>query len=355
MEKDKILGLRKRIDQIDKKILQLLNERFEIALKLRRLKEQITVPEREKEILQNAQRYPSYLMDKEFIEKIMTLIIERSKYIQAQEFKLIGFQGEHGAFSEIAALKFSDKSIPVPCKEFEDVFEETEKGMLDFGIVPIENSLEGGISRVYELLLSRDLYIVGEVNLPIHHCLLSLPDEDYRDLKVVYSHPQALNQCKDFIVRHKLEARPYYDTAGAAKMLSEKRMKGVCVIASKLCASMYGLDIIKENVEDHPDNVTRFLVLSKSKCEKGDKCSMIFGTKHEPGALLKVLKIFADCGINLTKIESKPKRGDPGSYLFYIDFHGSEDDKNTLLALDRIKKEAEFVKFLGFYPSDKRD
>ncbi|MCX7857801.1 MAG: prephenate dehydratase [Deltaproteobacteria bacterium] len=353
MKESEIKTLRKRIDQIDKKILQLLDERFEISLKIGRLKDHIIDTQREREILTNAERHPSYLIDKGFTEKLFGLILERSRDVQTQGLRLIGFQGEHGAFSEIAATKFDRNCIPIPCMEFEEVFEETEKGILDFGIVPIENSLEGGISRVLDLLLSTKLYMVGEVNLPIHHCLLALPDEDYRDLKIVYSHPQALNQCRDFISRHKLEPRPYYDTAGAAKMLSENRLKGVCVIASKLCASIYNLDIIKENVEDHPDNVTRFAVLSNSRANDGDKCSIIFGTKHEPGALFRVLKIFSEYGINLTKIESRPKRSDPGRYLFYTDFHGSEKEENVKKALEDVKKETDFFKFLGCYMSDR--
>ncbi|MEM3484513.1 MAG: prephenate dehydratase [Candidatus Methanomethyliaceae archaeon] len=353
MKKDEITALRKKIDRIDRKMLQLLDQRFEIALKIRRLKDHVQDLEREREIITNAEKYSSYLIDKEFIEELFKVIIERSKKIQGRNFRLAGFQGEHGAYGEIAALKFDKGCIPIPCKGFEEVFKETEKGMLDFGIVPVENSLEGGISRVHELLIDTRLNIVGEVNLPIHHCLLSLPDEDYRDLRVVYSHPQALDQCKDFISRHKLEPRPYYDTAGAAKMLSENRLKGACVIASKLCASIYDLEVLKENVEDHPDNFTRFIILSKMKPDYGDKCSIIFGTKHVPGALLNVLKIFSEYGINLTKIESRPKRGDPGHYLFYVDFEGSEKEERVVLAIEKVRRETEFFKFLGCYQSDK--
>ncbi|MCS7281678.1 MAG: prephenate dehydratase [Desulfobacterota bacterium] len=351
MKEDEIRTLRKKIDGIDKKIIELLDERFKIVLKIGRLKERIFDPQREEEILNNLRRHPSYLIDANFIEKLFGLILKRSKDVQEEGLRLIGFQGEHGAYSEIAAMKFDRSLVPIPCMEFEEIFEETEKGILDFGIVPIENSLEGGISKVLDLLLTTKLYIVGEVNLPIHHCLLALPDDDYRDLKVVYSHPQALNQCRDFINRHKLEPRPYYDTAGAARMLSENRLKGACVIASKLCASIYNLEIIKENVEDHPDNVTRFVVLSSKRTNDGDKCSVIFSAKHEVGALFRILKIFSEYSINLTKIESRPKRGDPGHYLFYTDFYGSEKEERVRRAIEDLKKETDFFKFLGCYTS----
>ena len=178
--------------------------------------------------------------------------------------------------------------------------------------------------------IETELKIVGEIKIPIHHCLLALPETEYRDLKIVYSHPQALAQCREFISRHKLEPRPFYDTAGAAKMLSEDRPDAACAIANKLCAELYHLEIIQENVEDHESNSTRFVILSRDESsEPGNKCSIMFSLKDEAGALFSILKIFSDRAINLTRIESRPHRNDPGNYVFFTDFEGSRQRRES--------------------------
>jgi len=207
---------------------------------------------------------------------------------------------------------------------------------------------------VNDLLVESDLKIVGEIKMPIHHCLLALPDTDYRDIKVVYAHPQALAQCRGFIQRNKLEARPYYDTAGAALMLANDRPKAAAAIASRLCAEIYDLDILKENIEDHESNSTRFVVLARENGVKdGDKCSVVFSTAHKAGALFSILKVFSEAKINLTRIESRPIRKDPGKFAFLLDFQGSEKDKKVSQALDEVKKETDMFKFLGCYKEAK--
>ena len=206
-----------------------------------------------------------------------------------------------------------------------------------------------------DLLVETKLRIVGEVRMPVHHCLLALPESDYREIKVAYSHPQALSQCRGFIQRNKLEARPFYDTAGAAKMLSEDRPRASAAIASRLCAELYGLEILKENIEDHESNSTRFVVLSREGAKdakatgKGNKCSIIFSTEHKAGALFCVLKAFSDASINLTRIESRPIKSDPGKYAFLLDFEGSEQDSKVATALKEVEKASSFYKYLGCY------
>ena len=191
------------------------------------------------------------------------------------------------------------------------------------------------------------------MKVPVHHCLLALPETDYRDIKVVYSHPQALAQCRGVIARNKLEPRPYYDTAGAAMMLANERPKAAAAIASRLCAGIYGLEILKDSIEDHESNNTRFIVLAKGGAApdgaKGDKCSIIFSTAHKAGALYGVLKIFSDAGVNLTRIESRPIRKDPGNFAFLLDFQGSESDGKVAEMLSKVEKEARMYKFLGCY------
>lgn len=341
--------LRRRIDLIDWKIIQLLNERMEIVLRVRKHKDKVFDPEREKIVLENVRQASRNLIREGFSQRLFDAIIEESKHLQEANLTLCGFQGEHGAYSEVAVLNYDRGLIPIPCREFKEVFEEVEAGTLDIGIVPVENSLEGQIAEVNDLLIETSLRIVGEITIPIHHCLLTLPETNYRELKVVYSHPQALAQCRSFIRRHRLEPRPFYDTAGAAKMLSEERPEASAVIASRLCAELYRLEIIKENIEDHPNNVTRFVALSKQEKEEGDKCSIIFSVPHRPGALFDVLKVFSERDLNLTRIESRPERGNPGRYVFYVDFEGDSRDEQVRSAIEQVKAKTATFKLVGFY------
>ena len=344
--------LRGRIDRIDSEMLKLLNKRMEYAIRTKRMKKAVDDPEREKIVLENAARRATGLIRPEFSRKLFGQIISEAKALQMQPLSLVGFQGEHGAYSEAALRKHSAGAIPLPCQEFVDVFEGVRKGQMDYGVVPVENSIEGAVTAVNDLLVETDLRIVGEIRVPIHHCLLAVRDTDYRDIKVVYSHPQALAQCRGFISRNKLEPRPFYDTAGAAMMLANERPKAAAAIAGRLCAEIYDLEILKENIEDHESNNTRFVVLAREKdaaAAKGDKCSIIFSTAHKAGALYGVLRLFSEAGINLTRIESRPIRTDPGKFAFLLDFLGSDEDGKVADVLKKVEKEAALFKFLGCY------
>ena len=314
-------NVRSKIDRMDFQILKLLNTRMELALRSKKFKETAEDLDREADVLENIRINANDLIAPNFCEKLFKEIISESKKLQRMDYKLIGFQGEHGAYSEVASRAWDSNIVPMPCTEFTEVFEGVESGLYDYGIVPVENTLGGVVSRVNELLMNTDLFVIGAVNLSIHHCLLALPGRDHRELRVVYSHSQALEQCHHFLVRNKLEPVPYYDTAGAAKMLLEESPKASAVIASKLAAELYNLEIIKENIEDHRKNITRFFVISKEDIvTDGDKCSITFTTEHKAGTLFKVLEIFAKKNINLTRIESIPNR--QGSYAFFLDFIG---------------------------------
>jgi prephenate dehydratase/chorismate mutase/prephenate dehydratase len=347
--------IRKKIDMIDSGIIELLNQRMELAVRARKFKQGVFDQKREQQIFNNIKKSSRNLLKPEFLEKLYGLIIDESKQVQEQNLITIGFQGEHGAFSEVASLLYDASLIPVSCKEFTEIFDEVLSGKINLGIVPVENSLEGAVTQVNDLLVQTDLRIVGEVGIPVHHCLLALPETQYHDLKVAYSHPQALAQCREFISRHRLEPRPFYDTAGAAKMLSENRPEATGVIANKLCAELYRLEIIKENIEDHESNSTRFIVLSKEAGDEpgGDKCSIVFSVKHEAGGLFTVLKAFYDKGINLTRIESRPAKGDPGKYVFFLDFEGSDKEDKVADILKEVLKSTTSFKFLGCYKSYK--
>ncbi len=344
--------LRAEIDRLDFELLKLLKTRMEHALKLKKLKTDITDSSREEVVITRVKNHVNALglLSPEFTETIFRQIIEESKTLQTQGGLLIGFQGEHGAYSEVAARSYNPHLIYIPCLEFADVFDSVSADNVDLGIVPVENSLGGAITQVNELLLETDLTISAEIKIPVNHCLLALPETDYREIRMVYSHTQALTQCRNFLHRNNLEPWPYYDTAGAAKMLNAKRPKATAAIASKLCAELYNLEIIKEGIEDHPENKTRFLILSKNCPEEpGTKCSILFSTAHRAGALFEILQLFAEAGINLTRIESMPNREDPGNYCFFLDFEGNEQDDNVQEVLEHVVKNSMIYKFLGCY------
>jgi prephenate dehydratase/chorismate mutase len=345
--------IRKSIDATDYEIVKLLNRRMEYALRLKRLKSSVTEPGREDEVLAHVRSYSHDVVEPEFLEQLYKAIMAESRRIQEKGLRLIGFQGEHGAYSEVAAYSYGSSFVSIPCSSFHEVFREVESGQLDCGIVPVENSLEGPVNEANDLLVETNLRIVGEVTIPIHHALLALPEQDYRDLRTVYSHPQALGQCRGFVARHKLEARPFYDTAGAAIMLREQKPAATAVIASRLCAELYHLEILKENIEDNDSNKTRFVVLSKhAEPEDGNKCSIIFSVTHRPGGLFSVLKVLSDARINMTRIESRPLRNDPGSYAFFVDLEGSDRDERIASALEAIRTSSTSYKFLGCYKEE---
>jgi prephenate dehydratase/chorismate mutase len=347
-----ISDLRQKIDQIDFELLKLIKTRMELALKTKKLKSDVVDQKREEEVINRVVAHSKALglLSPEFTENLFAKIIAESKQLQSKNYRLVGFQGEHGAFSEVAARTYDPDLVYIPCIEFADVFEGVEEGYLDIGVVPVENSLGGAITQVNELLIERPLHIISEVKIPVHHCLLTVPETDYREIRVVYSHPQALTQCRNFLNRNHLEALPYYDTAGAARMLSIERPKATAAIASDLCAEIYDLEIIKENIEDHEENKTRFLVISRQELdEPGRKCSIIFSAAHRAGSLFAVLAIFADAGINLTRIESMPNREDPGNYYFFLDFEGHINDEKIKNALAEVVKNTIMYKFLGCY------
>ena len=252
----------------------------------------------------------------------------------------------------MASRAWNSDLVPVPCSEFAKVFEGVESGLYDYGIVPVENTLGGSVEQVNRLLINTQLHVVGAVALPVHLCLLAVPGTDHREIRTVYSHPQALAQSRNFLSRNKLEPVPYHDTAGAAKMLAEERPKGSAAIASKVSAELYALEIIKEDIEDLESNMTRFLVLSQGENkEEGNKCSVVFSTEHKAGTLFRVLQVFAMENINLTRIESIPS--EPGNYTFFLDFMGSDRDDTVVKAVHRVKEITTGFKMLGCYKERK--
>ena len=346
--------IRKKISKIDRELLVLLQERMGLALRSNKFKETLSGLQQENDMLARAERLNLDLIESTFTRQLLQTIIEETKRLQDEDRSLAAFQGEHGAYGEVAARKLVPKGAYIPCLEFIDVFRGVEDGYFDLGVVPVENSLEGAVTQVNDLLTTTDLKVIGEIKVAVSHCLLATEETDYREIRQVFSHPQALAQCRNFLMRNKLEARPYYDTAGAAKMLARENPKAAAAIASSLCAELYDLEIIKEGIEDGPSNSTRFLLLAREpSTDNGDKTSIIFAVPHEAGRLYAVLRLFADAGVNLTRIASMPLRSDPGNYSFFLDFEGSDKHEKIVAVLKEMEGLTKWMKHLGSYPADK--
>jgi prephenate dehydratase len=265
----------------------------------------------------------------------------------------IAFQGEPGAYSEAAVLEhFGPEVNTLPCESFDLVFDSVENGMVDFGMIPIENSLAGSIHRNYDLLLEHNLHIVGEHYLRIQHCLIGQPGSKIDDIRLVISHPQGLAQCDKNIKKYPMmKTEAVYDTAGAVKMLPE-RDKSTAAIASRRAAETYHMQILSEGFEDNKANYTRFLVISTHEVFPKDeaKTSIAFSLNNQPGSLFKALSVFALRDLDLTKMESRPLIGTPWEYLFYIDFIGSIEEPKVKKALDHLNEYAVLLRILGSYP-----
>jgi arogenate/prephenate dehydratase len=269
----------------------------------------------------------------------------------------IAFQGEPGAYSEAAALRYTSHADVLACPSFDEVFAAVDSGRATHGILPVENSIGGSIHRNYDLLIEHDLPIVGEVELPIRHHLLALPGTSIDRLTNVYSHPQALAQCEKFLreLPH-VRVNATYDTAGSAKLIKEQQLPDAGAIASERAAAVFGLEVLRSDIQDFSDNITRFLLISRTSGADAaaDKTTLVFSLDNQPGALFKALSVFALRDLDLTKVESRPIRGRPWEYLFYIDIPVSRQDLRCARALVHLAEFARTVRTLGSYPSWKR-
>lgn len=266
----------------------------------------------------------------------------------------IAFQGEPGAFSQEAIFEtFGAETPTLPCHSFLDLFRAVAEDRADLGMVPIENSTAGSINQSYDLLLDYDLTITREVILRVRHALLARAGVARNAVRRVSSHPAALAQCEKFIAANGWEAIAAYDTAGAAKQLAASTLTDTAAIASETAARIYGLTILARDIQDIPNNFTRFVVIGKHAAPRSDnaKTSILFATRHVPGALYHCLGEFAARAINLTKLESRPDRQHPWHYIFYLDFEGHRDDAVCRAALDGLRDKVSFLRVLGSYPA----
>jgi chorismate mutase/prephenate dehydratase len=346
--------LRQQIDDLDTKIVKSIAQRMQLSRQIGKEKLELGKPiedkARENRVLEAVGKLAKQeKLNPEEIEKIYQRIFVASKEIQGVT---VAFQGELGAYSEQAAYQyFGPTSRLKPCETLEDTFQAVEKREVQYGLVPVENSLEGSIPRTYDLLLDSTLKVGGETELRIVHCLIGHPDTTIDSIREVFSHTQALGQCKGFLRKMGWKASPAYDTAGAVKMVKESGRRDIAAIASARAAEIYGMKILAQGIEDNTNNYTRFFVLSRDDAPPSgnDKTTLVFSVKHTPGALFDALKRLAASKINLTRIESRPTRQKPWEYNFYVDIEGHRDDENIKAGLQKLEEHTVFVKILGSY------
>lgn len=378
--RNKIEAWRKQIDAIDGELLRLLNERAQLAIEVGMLKRRdespLCDPDRERKVLARVSQSNDGPLSNESIARIFQCIIDEIRLRQSRVFHVplpssdeaemtedvsaqagrVAFQGERGAFSEEAAISLlGERCELVPRPTFEELFTAVEEEVADFILVPLENTLMGSVHRCYDLLLESSLFVVAEVIRPISHCLISCQGASLESIEIVESHPAALAQCERFFAAHpQLKRIATDDTAASARRVIESGDSSRAAIAGKRAAAIYGGAILQEHMEDHIENYTRFVLLSQhpSLSKLGDKVSLAIRLAHRPGALHHALEPFAKHGVELLKIESRPIKGRPWQYRFYLDLYAPAENDNELNeAFNELQENAEEVRFFGRYPS----
>lgn len=345
---------RSKIDELDKQILDILNKRAEIAKEVGDLKRKhdlrVYVPEREAEILENLSKLNRGPFPTDAVKTIFREIISAS--ISLEKRMRVCFLGPKATFTHMACIRqFGESADLVPVINVAEVFESVERKDVEFGVVPIENSTEGIVSNTLDMFVEHNIRIIGEITLEISHALLSVTGE-MEHVKRVYSHPHAIAQCRNWLEKHMRDVPVFHvdSTAKAAELAAEDPSSSA--IAAEGAGKLYGLKVMKRNIQDNIYNITRFIIIGKMTPEKTgwDKTSIIFSVKDEVGALHKILEPFSRYGINLTKIESRPVKKRAWEYLFFLDMEGHITDGNIMSAINEMKVLCDYFKLLGSYP-----
>jgi chorismate mutase/prephenate dehydratase len=350
--------LRDKIDDIDKNILSLLNQRMSVAKEIGKCKGRSTGAvmdsAREANVIKRLFSLNEGPMGNDAIQHIFTEIFGSSR--EAQQPHRVSYLGPEATFTHIAAKSYFGKSSTfVPQPSIRDVFKTVEKGVAHYGIVPVENSIEGAVNYTLDLFYESEMKICAETYLNISHDLLSMAGS-LKEIQLVYSHPQAFAQCRKWLRKYLPEVtiQEVGSTAEAAKMALSK--KNTAAIASNEAAQMYKLDVLASKIEDFSRNTTRFLVIGKKAAKPTgmDKTSLMFVTPHSPGALYKVMTPIAEAGLNMVKLESRPSRQENWSYIFFLDVEGHIEQPEVKETVDKIRSICLFTKWLGSYPIRKR-
>ncbi|MDP3790656.1 MAG: prephenate dehydratase [Candidatus Omnitrophota bacterium] len=348
-------GLRRAIDSIDSKILNLLNERAKVTLKIGKIKsksnQSIYVPNRESEVYARLANNNKGPLSNAALQAIYREVM--SSALNLEKPLTIAYLGPVYTFTHLASMKKFGSSVDYSsCNTITSVFDEVDKGRADYGVVPIENSVEGAVNHTLDMFIDSDLKICSEIYLEISHSLLS-KESDRKKIKKIYSKDQVFGQCRLWLEEHlpNVTLVDVSSTARAAEIASKE--KNAACIASELAAGKYGLKVLNRSIEDNAHNVTRFLVIGRTEARqtKKDKTSIMFSLKDRVGALHDILMPFKHNGINLTKIESRPSKVNAWKYYFFVDMEGHHADKKVAKALSILKKSTTYLKILGSYPA----
>lgn len=354
MEKKNIEKLRKQIDKIDEDILKLLNERAQIAIKIGNIKSRNALypwdPQREKEIFDRLAELNQGPFSHQALFNIYHEIIAATR--QLQQPISVAFLGPETTFSHMAAVKqFGGVAHFFHTPTIKDVFLEVEKGRCNYGVVPVENSVEGIVGYTLDMFLQSELNVCGEVYVRINHFLASATGKK-EEIEKIYAHPQAEAQCRNFLNSNFREI-PIYEVRSSAEAAMKAQLeKNAAAITTELAIEHYKLNFIDQYIEDFANNTTRFWIIGQGlhTRTKADKTSILFSTPDEPGALYQALKPFAERRINLTKLESRPMKNLPWHYLFFVDLDGHYTDEPVKAALEELKHQCAYFKLLGSYP-----
>lgn len=357
MNNEKLQKLRKEIDEIDRGILRLLNERARIALEIAEIKKNKGLvfydPTREKNIIENLLKTNTGPFTDEVIKTLFKEIL--SATLGLQESQKVAYLGPEGTFTHLAAIKYFGSFAQFEgLEDIKNIFESVEKGINKFGVVPIENSNEGTVTYTLDMFMKYEVKIAGEIVVPISHHLLSLTGQKDK-IKKIYSHPHAKVQCREWMKKN-LPNIPVHDVSSTAEAARQASVdEEAAAIASESAASIYGLKFVAKHIEDYKNNFTRFFILAKTIPPKtgSDKTSIMFSLEDKPGALYSALKPFKDSNINLTKIESRPAKMRNWEYIFFVDFVGHIEDEIAKNTLEEVKKYCIEVVHLGSYPTHK--
>jgi chorismate mutase / prephenate dehydratase len=349
---DTLKNIRARIDALDDRIVDLLGERAALAQDIGHAKSGAKYrPEREAQVLRRVTARNHGPLPAPALARLYMEIMSACRALE--DGISVAYLGPQGTFSEEAAIRqFGSQAQLNPCASIDDVFRQVEAGAVHYGVVPVENSTEGSISRTHDLLLATPLKICGEVLLSVHQCLMSKSGKA-AGVKKILSHSQSLAQCHEWLNQHYAKARrvPVVSNAEAARLAAKDAT--AAAIASKTAAAVYGLKIIASNIEDEPQNTTRFVVIAAHDAGPSgrDKTSLVMSTRNVPGAIHSLLTPLAVHGVSMTRLESRPARTARWEYVFYVDIEGHQQDANVAQALRELAEKAAFLKNLGSYPA----
>lgn len=350
--------LRQGIDDIDNHIMDLLNKRASLAMEVGEIKQKenkpLYVPSREKKIYNRLTANNSGPFPNDAVKSVFREIISAS--LSLEKVQKIAYLGPKGTFTHLAGIKHFGLSASLsPARSIPDVFDEVEKGRSDFGIIPIENSLEGVVNHTLDMFMDTNLNICGEIFIEVSHHLMNKSGK-LENVERIYSHPHAIAQCRSWLQKNTIDI-PVIEvesTAKAAELAASD--ESIAAIASEMAEIQYNLRIVANNVEDSANNFTRFLIIGdfEPAVTNGDKTSLLFSIEHSSGSLYEALKSFAEADINMTKIESRPSKRKAWEYVFYVDIDGHIQDKEIENAVNGFAKNIAFFKILGSYPKGEK-